>query len=226
VRAGSVAPTRRFTVKVGLTDEPRLARAQVRGAIPSAVDPHACGAGFWRPVKVERPTGRTTLTGRQVLARLRPGRRQVGMARSATATHPEPARVADLAIPELERPRRRLPCLTAYLAAVRVSLMPGRVLLVHVLVLVVNPADTRLLFARAFAGGLSSRRGFLVGPAPERSGGAPACPCRPALPAARAARQGRLEDVQKVLTGGLACASPRLAWCNPAPSRRLVVRTA
>jgi hypothetical protein len=55
-------------------------------------------------------------------------------------------------------------------------------------------------FARALAGGLPSRRGYLVGPAPERSGGAPACPCRPALPAARAARQGRLEDVQKVLT--------------------------
>jgi hypothetical protein len=50
---------------------------------------------------------------------------------------------------------------------------------------------------RALAGGLPSRRGFPVGPAPERSGGAPACLCRPALPAARAARQGRLDHCRE-----------------------------
>ena len=91
----------------------------------------------------------------------------------------------------------------AYLAAVRVSLMPGRVLLlVHVLVLVVIPAGSRQSSVRARRCRRASEpAGLPVGPAPERSGGAPACPCRPALPAARAARQGRLETVQKLLTG-------------------------
>lgn len=48
-----------------------------RLSIPSAVGPHTSGAGFWPRFKVERPTGRTTLTGGQVPARLRPadGRR-------------------------------------------------------------------------------------------------------------------------------------------------------
>jgi len=43
---------------------------------PVAVDPHSSGAGFWPPVKLERPTGRTSLTGGQVPARPRPGRRR------------------------------------------------------------------------------------------------------------------------------------------------------
>jgi len=51
----------------------------------------------------------------------------------------------------------------AHLAAACVSLMPGRVLLVRILPpVVVLPAGTPL-FARALAGGLPSRRGFLWG---------------------------------------------------------------
>jgi len=42
--------------------------------IPSAVDPCAGVGGAWPPVKVERPTGRTTLTGGRASPRLLPGR--------------------------------------------------------------------------------------------------------------------------------------------------------
>jgi hypothetical protein len=55
--------------------------------IPCAVDLPTWGAGFWPPVKVERPAGRTTLTGGQVPARLAPGRRRAGWHPAAT-THP------------------------------------------------------------------------------------------------------------------------------------------
>jgi hypothetical protein len=72
-------------------------------SIPSAVGPHASGAGFWPPVKVERPTGRTTLAGGQVPARLRPGRRQTGWTGSPT-THPPSDSRSQFSIPEPEVP--------------------------------------------------------------------------------------------------------------------------
>ena len=57
---------------VGSWREQRTLRVLI---YPVAVDPHASGAGFWPPVQLERPTGRTGWTGGQVPARLRPGRR-------------------------------------------------------------------------------------------------------------------------------------------------------
>jgi hypothetical protein len=46
--------------------------------IPSAADPPARGAGQAKPVKMQRPAGRTILTGLAWFAGLVPGRRQTG----------------------------------------------------------------------------------------------------------------------------------------------------
>ena len=85
--------------------------------IPSAVDPPVRGAGQAPMVKVERPTGRMTLTIGAWSARLArvDGRRddQAGPQPLTDA----PARVALLIIPEPERPRRRPDRLHAHVVA-------------------------------------------------------------------------------------------------------------
>jgi len=48
----------------------RVPRRLESFAVPSAAGPHLGGGGFWPLVKVERPTGRTTLTRGQVPPRL------------------------------------------------------------------------------------------------------------------------------------------------------------
>ncbi len=76
-------------------------------SIPSAFDPHVCGAVAVQGVKVERATVRTTLTPWAVAARLAwvDGSRDG----SPLARHDAPAPAnAPPAIPEPERPRRRL----------------------------------------------------------------------------------------------------------------------
>jgi len=75
-------------------------------AAPSAVDPHARGAGLPRGVQVERPTGRTTWTPRGKAARLCLGRRRTGqqpLHQPCTTRSRMPAPSAS----EPERPRRR-----------------------------------------------------------------------------------------------------------------------
>ena len=76
-------------------------------SIPSAVDPHTVEQAWFRGVKVERATVRTTLTPLGRVCSALPGSTVDGMgAPHARPTRPAPASGAP-SIPESERPRRR-----------------------------------------------------------------------------------------------------------------------